>query len=351
MTRLALLLLALLTACPHAWASDIRILTRSSYLSPDLVRKFEHETGISVISEEVADHATMMARLSQPESGSDIAFLPDHHVAGLIESGRLERIWADRLPGFWNIEDPWRSRSFDPRNEYTIPLQWGTTAFAVDTSIHKGDMDSLKLLFEPPPDIAGHIALLDDTDMLHLALLYLGEPRCTTDKAKLDKAARLLAPLVAQSWLVQPNQVINGLTSAEVALGVTWNGDAMRARETRPSLAYAYPREGNLVWTDMLAVPRNPPNRANALKFLAFMLRPDNAALQSNFNGYANMIRGSEAFMRPQVLGAPELVAPWPAKVGFFVSCNSGVERQHEALWAEIKSRSANTRQRGKNVK
>ena len=351
MSRVALLLLAFLTLCPTAWASDIRILTRSSYLSPELVRKFQHETGITVFTEEVSDHANIMARLSKPESGLDIAFLPDHHVTGLIEAGRLERIWADRLPGFWNIEDPWRSRSFDPRNEYTIPLQWGTTAFAVDTSIHKGDMDSLKLLFDPPPDIAGRIALLDDTDMLHLALLYLGEPRCTTDKAKLDKAARLLAPLVAQSWLVPADLVINGLTSADVALGVTWNGDAMRARDARPNLAYAYPREGNLVWTDMLAVPRNPPNRANALKFLTFMLKPENAALQSNFNGYANMIRGSETFMRPQVLSAPEMVAPWPAKVGFFVSCNAGVERQHEALWAEIKTRSANTRQRGKNIK
>ena len=63
------------------------------------------------------------------------------------------------------------------------------------------------------------------------------------------------------------------------------------------------------------------------------------------------MVRGSEAFMRPQVLGAPELVAPWPAKVGFFVSCNSAVERQHEVLWTEIKSSSANSRQRWKNVK
>ena len=151
MSRIVLLLLAFLTLGQVAWASDIRILTRSSYLSPDLVRKFQHETGISVITEEVSDHADIMARLSKPDSGLDIAFLPDHHVAGLIETGRLERIWADRLPGFWNIEDPWRSRSFDPRNEYTIPLQWGTTAFAVDTSIHKGDMDSLKLLFDAPP--------------------------------------------------------------------------------------------------------------------------------------------------------------------------------------------------------
>jgi spermidine/putrescine transport system substrate-binding protein len=343
--RVFLLTVALLFIGGGAVASELRILARSSYLSPELLRKFERETGIAVVVDEVADRAAMIERLSVVGGSFDIAFPPDHHVAGLIEGGLLERIWADRLPGFWNIEDPWRSRSFDPRNEYTIPHQWGTTAFAVDTSVHKGDIDSLKLLFEPPPDVAGHMALLDDTDMVHLALLYLGEPRCTTDKAKLDRAARLLLPLVARARLVPPGQAVTALVSPEVVLGVAWNGDAMRARERRPVLAYAYPRQGNLVWTDVIAVPRNPPNRANALKFLTFMLKPENAALQSNFNGYANMIRGSEATMRPQVLSAPELVAPWPAKVGFFVSCRGAVQRRHDQLWAEIKTRSADALQ------
>jgi len=345
------LVLALLLAGGGAMAGELRVLARGSYLSPELLRKFEHETGVTVVIDEVADHTAMIERLTGGLSGDDIVFPPDHHVAELIEGGWLERIWADRLPGFWNIEDPWRSRSFDPRNEYTIPHQWGTTAFAVDTSIHKGDMDSLRLLFDPPPEINGRIAVLDDTDMVHLALLYLGEPRCTLDPAKLDKAVRLLLPVVARARLVSPAGVVDGLASADVVLGVAWNGDAMRAREKRPSLAYAYPREGNLVWTDVIAVPRDPPNRANALKFVAFMLKPENAALQSNFNGYANMIRGSEAAMRPQVLAAPEMVAPWPAKVGFHVACGGAVERRHDALWAEVKARAAESPQRLGNVK
>lgn len=349
--RTFLLALVVLTVGQEAGASELRILTRSSYLSPELVRKFQRETGISVRIDEVNDHEALVDRLAGPHSGFDITFLSDHHVAELIEHGRLERIWADRLPGFWNIEDPWRSRSFDPRNEYTIPHQWGTTAFVVDTSIHKGDMDSLKLLFDPPPEIADRIVLLDDSDMLQLALLYLGEPRCTLDRTKLDKAERLLLPLLARDRLVPSDQIIKGLISPDVVLGVAWNGDAMRARETRPSLAYAYPREGNLVWTDVIALPRDPPNRASALEFVTFMLKPENAALQSNFNGYANMIRGSEAFIRPQVLAAPEMVAPWPAKVGFFVSCDGLVQGRHEDLWVEIKKRSTDPLQRWKRLK
>lgn len=339
MLRRVLLFAVLLVAATGAMASELQVLTRSSYLSPELLRKFERETGISVALTVVADHDQVGNRLRGGRSGFDIAFFPDYHVGGLIRGGLIERVLADRLNGFWNVEDPWRSRSFDPRNEYTIPHQWGTTAFAVDTSIHRGDIDSLRLLFEPPPEVDGRIALLDESDMVQLALVYLGEARCASDEGKLEKAARLLEPLLARNRLVPAEKAMTALADPSIVLAVSWNGDAMRAREKRPSLAYAYPREGNLVWTDVVVVPKNPPNRANAMKFLTFMLKPENAALDSNFNGYANMIRGSEKYLAPTVLMAPELVAPWPAKVGFLPSCSDAIQRRHEAVWSEIKSR------------
>ncbi|CAA7612499.1 extracellular solute-binding protein [Magnetospirillum sp. SS-4] len=325
-----------------AVASELRILARASYVSSDLLEKFRRETGIRATVEEIPDHIAMIGIMTADVSGArsrfDIAFPPDHRVAELIEGGRLERIWADRLPGFWNIEDPWRSRSFDPRNEYTIPHQWGTTAFAVDTRLHRGEIDTLRLLFDPPADLAGRLGVLDDADMVQLALLYLDAPRCTLEAERLEQAARLLAPLVGRARMLSPDTVTTALNDPALALAVSWNGDSMRAREGRPSLAFAYPQEGNLVWTDVIALPRNPPNRANALKFLTFMLRPENAALQSNFNRYANMIRGSETHMLPQVLNAPELVAPWPAKVGFAASCDGPAQRRHEAVWATVKA-------------
>lgn len=334
-----LFLLALLAtpADPARAASELYVLARTATLSPELVARFERETEIAVHVTEIADSDGMVRRLSGGASGFDIAFPVDHHVAGLIDRGELERIWADRLPGFWNIEDPWRSRSFDPRNEYTIPHQWGTISFAVDISVHKGDIDSLSLLFAPPAGLENRIGVLDDSAMLRLALIEAGEPRCTTDPARLERAAARLAPLLARVRLIPVDQVVAALKDETLALAVTTSGDAMRARETRTNLTFAYPREGNLVWTDVVAVPRHPPHRANALKFVAFMLRPENAALDTNYNGLATMIRGAEAHLRTEVLSAPELVAPWPAKVGFLVSCSPEVHRRHDEIWARIR--------------
>ncbi|MEO0035313.1 MAG: hypothetical protein RLZZ501_1336 [Pseudomonadota bacterium] len=336
---LAVLLAAVVLAGPAgAGGGELRVLARAGALSPALLARFEQQNGIRVRLVEVNEPGEISRRLDHPGAGYDVALLLDHQAAELIGRGRLERVWADRLAGFWNVEDPWRSRPFDPRNEYTVPHQWGTTGLAIDSSVHPGDHDSLTLLFSPPPDLVGRIALLDDPVMVQLALLAAGEPHCAADPHRLQQVENRLAPLLARARLVRADRIQAALRDHTLALVVAWSGDVMRARRSRPGLAFAYPREGNPVWSEVAAVPRDPPNRAGALKFLAFLLRPDNAALESEGNGFATVIRGAEDFLRPEVLAAPELVAPWPAKVVFQAPCETEVQRRQEAAWVRLRS-------------
>jgi len=319
-------------------ADEVRLLARSGALSPEGLARFEHETGTRVHLVEVAEPAEIIRRLDRPESGYDVAFLLDHQVPDLIGRDRLERIWADRLPGFWNIEDPWRARAFDPQNEYTIPHQWGTTGLAIDASVYDGPQDSLSLLFSPPPALAGRVALIDDPVMIQFALLVAGESHCASDARRLTQAEARLAPLLARARLVRADRTQAALRDPKFALVVAWSGDVMQARQSRPELVFAYPREGNPMWSEVAVVPRHPPNLAAALKVLTFLLRPENAALQSDYNGFATTIRGAESHLRPEVLAAPELVAPWPAQVVFQVPCSASAQRRQEAAWAHLRA-------------
>lgn len=342
--RAPLLLLALcglLWPCGPARAgNDLHIHTWESYLAPELVGKFERETGITVTVHTVTNYYDMINQLASGASGFDITVPADYQVRHLASRGLIEKFYANRLPGFWNIEDNWRSRVFDPSNEYSIPHLWGTTGIVVDTATYKGSIDTLSLLFAPPPEVEDRVVLLDSGgDMIQLALMYLKQPRCTADPARLAKAEELLAPLVRRYPMATIATIIDHLTMPGIALGVAWNGDAMRARQARPSLRYGYPREGSLVFTDVWAMPRNPPNRANALKWLGFMLKPENAAMQSGYTGYANMIRGSDRFMPAAMLEAPELISPLTSTLGFFSGCEGGVQRRHEEVWAALKRR------------
>ncbi|AVM74573.1 ABC transporter substrate-binding protein [Magnetospirillum gryphiswaldense] len=329
-------LAALLWAVP-AWANQLRILTWANYLSPQVVARFQQETGISVTVDTVTSYTAMIAPLLAGNQVYDVVFPADFQVTELVAQGLLERVGVDRLANFWNVDDVWRARAFDPRNEYTIPHVWGTTAFAVDTAVYGGNMDSLRLVFQPPPSLAGRMAVVDSGfDMVQLALVWLKLPRCSTQADNIDKVRDLLLPILRRVAVVGSDRIVQDMIDGRYALAVMWNGDALMARKRRPSLRYANPVEGSLVWSDVIAVAKGAPNRAGGQAFLSFMMRPEIAAQQSNFNGYANMIRGAEAFMDPGLLNAPEIITPPSSALDFFTHCGNGAETQQEAIWGAL---------------
>src|SRR3546814_12414350 len=76
-----------------------------------------------------------------------------------------------------------------------------------------------------------------------------------------------------------------------------WNGASHRTKEKLPSAVYVYPTEGITFWADNFVVPTSAPNKENAKTFINWMMAPENIAIASNFTGYMNAIRGSDAFM------------------------------------------------------
>jgi putrescine transport system substrate-binding protein len=58
---------------------------------------------------------------------------------------------------------------------------------------------------------------------------------------------------------------------------------------TKPvNVAYSIPKEGAIMWFDMLAIPADAPHPNNAQAFLNFVMEPQVAAGISNYVSYAN---------------------------------------------------------------
>ena len=104
-----------------------------------------------------------------------------------------------------------------------------------------------------------------------------------------------------------------------------------------PAIKYAYPKEGILSWSDGMAVPKDAKNRENAIKFLEFMLRPENAALQSNFARYANGLKGSDEFMDEDLKNAPEMQIPAGLKSIFTEACSEKAIKLSDKVWTKLK--------------
>mgnify|MGYP001154533796 CR=1 FL=1 len=72
------------------------------------------------------------------------------------------------------------------------------------------------------------------------------------------------------------------------------SGDILQAQArgaeaaTPVNVAYAIPKEGAIVWFDMLAIPADAPHPDNAHKFINYIMEPAVIAAISNYVAYAN---------------------------------------------------------------
>lgn len=309
----------------------------SDYTSPELIQKFEAETGIKVVLDTYDSNETLLAKLKQGGSGYDIVVPSHNFVEIFVEEGLLQKINVRNLPGYKNIDDRWKNPEWDRGNVYTIPWQWGTTSYAVNTTVYKDDINTYQVLFEPPSALQGSIGMFKTPDeIIPMAQIYLGIPLCSEKSSDMKRVYELLAAQKPHVKVYNSDGIKERLVSGDVSAHTIWNGYSLRSRKEKSTLKYAYPKEGVLTFFDNIAVPRGAKNKQNALKFIEFMLEPKNAALQSNFAGYANGIAGSTKHMTAELKSAPEVNMPSNTKSIFTQSCSEAAIKLADRAWTRL---------------
>lgn len=316
----------------------LNIYNWGNYTNPDLVKKFEELHGVEVTLDGYDSNETMLAKVNQGNTGYDIVVPGDYMVAIMIGEGLLAEINAGDMENFKNMDPNWVDVYWDPGRKYSVPYQWGTTSFTVDSAVYTGDINTLGLIFDTPDELKGRINMLNDmNDVINAGLRYLGHPRCNSNPEQMKELMELLVK-AKSDWRTMDYAVIEKLTSRDVDLSQSWNGAAMRARNDRPTLTYSYPKEGFTGWMDNVAVLADAPNIENAKLFVNFMMDPENAAMTSNFARYANGILGSEQYMDAEMLEAPEIVMPADAPAPDFVKpCDQDVVALYNKVWTRLK--------------
>ena len=83
---------------------------------------------------------------------------------------------------------------------------------------------------------------------------------------------------------IHSSRYIADLASGDLCLSLLWSGDFAQARSraheagTGAQLAYILPKEGSMIFFDVLAIPADAVHPNNAHRFIDYLLRPDVAA-------------------------------------------------------------------------
>jgi putrescine transport system substrate-binding protein len=349
---------AALALASAAMAEEVRVYNWSDYIDEALLAKFETETGIKLIYDVFDSNEVLETKMLAGGSGYDIVVPTGTFLQRQISAGAFQKLDKTKLPNSGNLWDviSTRASKYDPGNEYAVNYMWGTTGLGVNVGKVKeilgenAPIDSLALIFDPANAeklAACGIHMLDAPDeVLPAALKYIGEDPDSGDPAVIEKTEAVLMGIRPHIQKFNSSEYINALAIGDICVAFGWSGDILQARDRAAEaangveMAYNAPKEGALMWFDMMAVPVDAPNPDAAHKFLNFIMDAQNMAAASNYVYYANGNKASQEFLNEDVIGDPAIYPSEAALANLYTKSpyDAQVQRTVTRLWTKVKS-------------
>jgi putrescine transport system substrate-binding protein len=277
----------------------------SDYIGETTIADFEAKTGIKVTYDVFDSNEVLETKLLAGKTGYDVVVPSANFLERQIKAGVFLKLDKSKLPNLVNMDPEIMERValHDPGNEHSVNYLWGTTGIGYNPDLVKkalgtDTIDSWSAIFEPgnAEKLAKcGISMLDaPSEVMDSALIYLGRDPNSEKAEDLAAAEELLMKVRPYVRSFNSAQYINDLATGEFCVSLGWSGDVLQARDrgaeatTPVNVAYTVPKEGAIMWFDMLAIPADAPHPGNAHAFLNFIMDPAAAAGISNYVAYAN---------------------------------------------------------------
>jgi putrescine transport system substrate-binding protein len=244
-------------------------------------------------------------KLLAGSTGYDIVVPSASFLERQIKAGVFQKLDRSKLPNLKNqdTEITQRVALHDPGNEHSVNYLWGTSGVGYNEDKIKAAMpdapvDSFAMFYDPnvvSKFKACGVAILDaPSEVVGTVLIYLGRDANSEKPEDLAAAEKVLTSIRPYIKYINSSKYIEDLANGEICLALGWSGDVLQARDRAVEagndvkIKYLIPKEGAVMFFDMLAIPADAKHVKNAYLFIDYLLRPDVAAKNSNFVNYAN---------------------------------------------------------------
>ena len=347
-------------ACSSAVQAEniVNLFNWSDYIDPQAIERFEKESDIKVNYSVFDSNEMLEAKLMPGRSGFDVVVPSNSFLERQIKAGVYAEIDKSRLKNYANLDADLLAKVAinDPDNRFGVPYAWGTIGLGYNVAEIKkrlGELpaDTLDLVFNPELSAKLQdcgIAILDSpAEITGIALNYLGLDPNSESKSDLQQAAALLKANAAQYRYFHSSRYIADLASGEICLALGYNGDVLqaagRAEEAGNGIAidYAIPKEGTLLWFDLMAIPADAGHIDAAYQLIDFILTPQAAADISNYVYFAVPNTKVDALLSDDVKTNPGIYPGAEVKEKLFTQASHSLkfDRLLTREWTNIKTR------------
>jgi putrescine transport system substrate-binding protein len=335
----------------------LHVFNWSDYIAEDTVPNFEKQSGIKVTYDVFDSNDVLETRLLAGNSGFDLVVPSASFLERQIKAGVFQKLDKSQIPNLKHMDPDIMNRVglHDPNNEYAVPYLWGTTGIGYNEDKIKkilGDArpDSWNYIYDPKlvakfKDCG--LSLLDAPDeILKTVLAWMGRDPNSQKEDDLKAAEAKLMPIRPFVRKIHSSQYIDDLANGDLCIAVGWSGDILQARDRAEEagqgvkIKYAIPKEGTIVWFDMLAIPADAKHPKNAHAFINYLMEPQVAANDSNFVNYANGNAASFPMVSDNVKNDPGIYPTPEVKAKLFPSLayNEDFQRLMNRMWTKFQT-------------
>ncbi|MDR0922554.1 MAG: ABC transporter substrate-binding protein [Lactobacillales bacterium] len=267
--------------------NTLTIYNWGDYIDPDLLKKFEKESGMKVSYETFDSNEAMFTKIQQGGTAYDIAIPSEYMIQKMMKEKLLLPIDHSKIKGLSKIDPRFLDQSFDVGNKFSIPYFWGTLGIIYND----------KMVGDNPPEhwndlwdkkYKNNIMLIDGArEVIGLSLNSLGDSLNSKNMKELEQAANKLNGLTPNIKAIVADEIKMYMIQNESAVAVTFSGEASEMLDGNENLHYVIPSEGSNLWFDNMVIPKTAKNFKGAYAFMNFMLRPENAAQNAEYVGYS----------------------------------------------------------------
>jgi putrescine transport system substrate-binding protein len=329
----------------------------SDYLAPNSLADFEQRTGVKVNVAYFDSNETLETKLLAGSSGYDVVVPTASYFERQIRANVYLPLDKSKLPNLKNLDPQLMARvaMHDPGNKYGIIYMWGTNGIGYNEKMVKelmpdAPLDSWRLVLDPA--IASKvskcgISVLDSpAEMMRAVLNYLGRDPNSQKPEDLEAAEATLLKIRPYVRNINSSEYIEALANGDLCIAVGYSGDVLQARDRARdankgiAISYVVPKEGSILWFDMLAIPKDAPDPDSAYAFLNYMMEPKVIADISNFKRFANANEASGPFVLQSVKDDPAIYPPPELRAKLAVQLADSPEqtRAITRMWQKFKT-------------
>jgi spermidine/putrescine transport system substrate-binding protein len=318
----------------------------ADYVNPKTYGLFTKATGVKVRKSFFVSNEALLAKMKAGARGYDLAAPTGYMIQILQAEGLLEKIDWKKLPNVKkNIDRKFLGLPFDPKDEWSVPKDWGTTGFIYRTDLIKERPTTWSQFFALFKKYPRKFTLLDGSaEVIGSIAVMMGYSYNTDSDSELSKVRDFLLDLKQYVHSIDSVNYKINISRGRAYGGLGWNGDGgfVVSKSPKNAAEYIVAKEGGEFWVDSHVILKGARNPDAAHAWIDFHFRPQINALNTVYTYYGSPLKRSlNSGVLPRAILRNTDVFPTPATLRKLEpnEVSPRGARARERIWTEFKSK------------